>query len=69
MPDSVRCKHQEKFPTKLLIWICFSQEGISKPFFCPRNLSVTRKIYRKDCIKDQVIPFLKRYHSDNDYCF
>ncbi len=56
-------------PTKLLVWICFSEEGISKQYFCPRNLSVTGKIYRKDCIKARLVPFLKRYHSGNDYYF
>ncbi|KAI6661875.1 hypothetical protein LOD99_9758 [Oopsacas minuta] len=42
---------KSKYQPKLLIWLAISKEGISEPYFCPRNLSVTGEIYRNQRIK------------------
>ena len=58
-----------KYPPKLLVWLAILKEGISEPFFCPRNLSVTGEIYRNQCIKKLLIIFLGKFHDEGEYYF
>ncbi|KAI6647164.1 hypothetical protein LOD99_8817 [Oopsacas minuta] len=60
---------KSKYPPKLLIWLAISKEGISEPCFCPRNLSITGEIYRNQCIKKHLIPFLEKFHDEGKYYF
>lgn len=68
---SVNVKYwtKTKFEKKLLVYIAFSEKGISKPFFLPSGLAVNQKVYKEDCLQKILIPFLKEYHSDNNYLF
>ncbi len=33
LPESTKINFYEKFPEKVLVWVCLSENGISKPFY------------------------------------
>ncbi|KAL4490738.1 hypothetical protein ABPG72_021792 [Tetrahymena utriculariae] len=68
-PPDVKFRLTKKFEPKLLIWICISPLGISQPYFQESGLAVNQNIYLEQCIKKRIIPFIKKYHSDNNYVF
>lgn len=68
-PASVKYKQVAKFEKSLLVWFCFSEKGMSKPFFLQSGLAVNQKIYLEECIKKKLIPFIEEHHSDGQYIF
>jgi len=68
-PANHKFRKKAKFEKKLLVWICFSEKGISKPFFLPSGLAINQSIYLNECIVKRLIPFIKTYHSDDKYLF
>ena len=44
-PSTVKYQTKQKFQKKLLLWITFSENGISQPYFVPSGLAVNQKIY------------------------
>jgi len=58
-----------KYEKKLLVWLCFSDKGISKPIFRESGFAVNQEIYLHDCIKKKLVPFIEQYHSDGEYIF
>jgi hypothetical protein len=67
--SSIKFQPTAKFQKKLLVWICFSENGISKPFFLPSGLAINQKVYLEDCIKKKLIPFIEQNHQDGNYLF
>jgi hypothetical protein len=63
-PSSVKHAPVSKFPKKLLVWVCFSEKGMSKPYFLPSGTAVNQHVYWKNCIKPRLLPFIKKHHSD-----
>lgn len=68
-PASVKYWTKTKFEQKLLVYLAFSEQGISKPYFVPSGLAVNQKVYKEECIQKILIPFLKKHHPDNNYLF
>lgn len=69
-PNDVRCKGKEKYPKKLLVYLAFSERGISKPLIRPQSSpSVNSDTYLKECIKKRIMPFVREYHADAKYIF
>lgn len=68
-PANVKFMPVAKFEKKLLVWLCFSDKGISSPIFRESGLAVNQHIYLEDCIKKKLVPFINTYHSDNEYIF
>ena len=68
-PASVKYQPKAKFEVKMLVYLCFSEKGISKPFFVPSGLAVNQHIYLEDCIKKILVPFINEHHSDGEYLF
>ena len=66
---SIRYACTAKFEQRLMMWIAISQNGISRPFFCPAGGALNGEIYRKECIQKRLMPFLQKYHADNHYLF
>ena len=60
---------EKKFEPKLLVWICISQKGISKPYFVPSGLGINQHVYLKECIQKRLIPFIQQHHLEDDYVF
>jgi hypothetical protein len=68
-PEDVKCKKKSKFERKILVWVAISPAGISQPFFQPSRMAINQEVYLNDCIKKRLIPFIKKYHSDDNYVF
>lgn len=68
-PASIKYRPKKKFEKKLLVWLCFSEKGMAKPYFVPSGLAVNQKIYLEECIKKRLLPFIKEHHSDDNYLF
>jgi len=68
-PASVKYRENAKFEKKLLVWVCASEKGISKPYFVPSGLAVNKNVYLEQCVKKRLLPFINAYHSDGQYLF
>ena len=68
-PASIKYRSQIKFEKKVLVWLCISDKGMSEPYFVPSGLAVNQQLYLAECIKKRLIPFIKKYHSDDQYLF
>ena len=66
---SVKYSPTAKFDKKILVWICFSANGVSTPYFVPSGLAINKNTYLNECIVKRLIPFIKRFHSDGQYVF
>ena len=66
---SVKFKPTVKFEKKLLAWICFGDKGISSPIFRESGFAISLEVYKNNCIKNKLIPFIKKHHSDGEYIF
>ena len=69
LPDELRLKPRSKYPEKLLVWVAISERGISEPYFLVKKASLTGEVYREECIKKYLVPFLDEFHQDGDYFF
>jgi len=61
---AVKYRPTAKFEPKLLMWLAFSEEGISRPYFVPSGLAVNQKIYLEECIKKRFVLFINLHHID-----
>ena len=68
-PSEVKFKTKAKFEKKALVYLVASERGISKAFVTPSGQAINQEVYKNQCIKRRLIPFLKKYHSDGDYQF
>ena len=58
-PVTVKFHFKKKFEPKIMVWLAISTEGISEPFFCPRRGSLDGEMYREECVKRRLVPFLQ----------
>lgn len=68
-PANVKYAPTAKYEKKLLVWLCFSERGISKPFFLPSGMAINQHVYLSECIQKRLMPFIAEHHSDNSYIF
>jgi|LakMenE18May11ns_1017448.scaffolds.fasta_scaffold9790835_1 hypothetical protein len=68
-PESVKHKHVAKFEEKVLVYVAISPRGISQPIFFRSGLAVNQFVYRDECLKGSLIPFLRKHHSKGGYVF
>jgi hypothetical protein len=69
-PDEVRFSGKEKYPTKILVWIAISAQGISKPLIRPsKSEAINSDIYIKECLEKKLLPFIHEHHQDLNYIF
>ena len=67
-PDSVRFKGVKKFPTKILVWVAISANGMSEPFIkLSKSESIKQHIYLDECLQKRLVPNDK--HRDGNYLF
>ena len=59
-----------KFPNKIMVWIAISPKGFSKPYFRrQREGAVNGQVYREECIKKRLIPFIRQHYPEDNYIF
>ena len=65
----VKFAKKYKFEPKLLVWIAVSPNGISEPYIVASGNAINQFIYRDECLSARLLPFIKKYHLDNNYIF
>lgn len=69
-PDEVRFKPKEKYPVKVLVWVAFSERGVSEPLIRPhKSVAINQYIYLDQCLQQRLLPFIQQYHQDGNYLF
>jgi transposase len=68
-PIEVQLKRKEKFPPKLLIWVAFSEKGISKPYIVPSGQAINQDVYINECLNSRLIPFINEHHKNDEVVF
>lgn len=68
-PNAVKFSKKSKFEKKVLVWIAVSKDGISSPFIRPSGMAINQDVYLNDCIKKRLIPFIEKYHKDDQIVF
>jgi hypothetical protein len=68
-PSAVKFSSKAKYEAKILVWVAISRKGISKMFMCPSGLAVNKEIYKEQCIERRLIPFIEKYHSQDEIIF
>lgn len=68
--ESVKFRAKTKFPQKVLIWMAISCKGHSSVYFrAQKEGAINGQIYRDECIKKRLIPFIKKNYPEEDYLF
>ena len=67
--DSVRYYDQAKYEDKILVWVAILPSGFSNCYVVPSKMAVNQKVYLEDCLIKQLLPFIKKHHSDDWYVF
>jgi len=62
-------KRKAKYEPKLMCWMAISLRGHSKPYFHSSRSALDSKIYNENCIKNCLVPFIKKYDPNNDFMF
>lgn len=65
----VKFKFKRKFEPKVMLYIAVSCEGVSEPFFKEGRLAINQDSYKNECLRKILIPFIKKYHNNNNYVF
>ena len=68
-PANVKYNKTKKFESQLLVWCAISPAGISKICIFPGKTRIDAKIYRDECLKARLLPFIKKHHSNGNYVF
>jgi hypothetical protein len=68
-PKEVQLKRKEKFPPKLLTWVAFSDQGISKPYIVPSGQAINQDVYINKCLNRRLIPFINEHHQNDEIVF
>ena len=68
-PANVKYATKAKYEDKLLVWLAMSRKGISKLFITPSGLAINQHIYKEECINKRLIPFIEKYHSQDEIIF
>lgn len=68
-PDNVVFNEKEKYPLKVLVWIAISKKGKSSFFIKVSKGAVNSEIYIEKCLKQKLIPFIRKQYPNGDYIF
>lgn len=68
-PSDVKLARKAKYEQKLLVWLAFSEKGISDVFIRSSGLAIDQHVYRQECLERRLIPFIKKHHSTDDLIF
>ena len=49
--------------------LAISSKGISNIFIVPSGQAVNQQIYKEECLKRRLIPFIQKYHQEDEFIF
>ena len=68
-PFGIKNKFKAKYEAKLLVWLAISPRGVSRVRYFKSGLAINQKIYRDECMRKVLIPFINKYYRDGKYVF
>ena len=68
-PPDTKYKKRSKYEPKIMIWLTVSSKGVCEPYIHRSNGSVNADVYLNQCVKSKLIPFIKKYHANDDMIF
>ena len=68
-PEDVKHRYQSKYEQKLLVWICISPKGASKPYFLPSGMAINQDVYLNQIVKRFLEPFIEEHYKPDEYVF
>ncbi len=68
-PPERKYKRKKKYAEKLLCQIAVSPKGRSEPYFHRVKGAINSQIYKTECIEKRLLPFIKKYYSNDGYIF
>lgn len=61
-PNHVKFKQKEKFELKVLVWLAFSNQGVSQPYIrTTKGVAVDSDVYVRQCLR-KLLSFIKTNH-------
>ena len=67
--ENIRFSKRAKFGEKVCMWIAISKKGHSEPYFKPAKNAINAEIYRTECVKARLYPFIKKFYPNGRYIF
>jgi hypothetical protein len=68
-PDDVKNNYQAKFDQKLLVYVVISPRNVSKALIFPSGTAVNQFVYRDECLKKILVPFVRENYRHGRYVF
>lgn len=68
-PANVKLRKKSKYEKKILVWVAISKKGMSAVFTQPSGLAINQNIYREQCLQRRLIPFIQKYHPQDETLF
>jgi hypothetical protein len=68
-PDNVKFYYKRKYEPKLLVYLCISPRGVSKPYFRESGLAINQEVYLENCIKPHLMHIIRQHYPQGGYVF
>ena len=66
--DDVKTKRKSKFEKKLLVWVAFSEKGLSRHYVVPSGQAIDADVYVQKCLP-RLVSFIKEHHEKDQVVF
>ncbi|CAF2036103.1 unnamed protein product [Rotaria magnacalcarata] len=68
-PVDIKFRKKKKFESKIMIWMAISSKGVSDVYVHKSKQAIRQDTYLNQCINKRLLPFIEKYHQDNNYLF
>lgn len=68
-PKNVKFKEKTKYPFKIMVWLAISNKGRTSVFIKITKGAVNSEVYKNECLKKRLIPFIRKHYPDGNYVF
>lgn len=68
-PSDVKFKKRKKYAPKILVWMAMSSKGVSNVYVHKSRQAISTDIYLTECVNKRLLPFVEKYHKNDDYVF
>jgi hypothetical protein len=69
VPENIKFKSKAKYPIKVMVWLAISAKGRSNALFMKSRGNVNAKVYKTECITKRLMPFIRKFHRDQNFIF
>jgi len=66
--DEVKTKRKSKYEKKILVWVAFSEKGLSRHYIAPSGQAVNADVYTGKCLR-LLVRFIQENHKNDQVVF